>query len=126
MLADYLEWQRQDYQEALEAVRQGREDVKALVARDLPRISSTSSHESVDFRDELSDQAQRDIAAIYDWLHSQQAGDAGARWFVTLRGAIASLASLSSRCPLAPENRDLCLLSRPVGRKIGRGKSRGR
>ena len=28
-LADYLEWERQDYQEAVEAVRQGYEDVKA-------------------------------------------------------------------------------------------------
>jgi predicted transcriptional regulator len=29
VLADYLEWERQDYQEAVEAVRQGVEDVKA-------------------------------------------------------------------------------------------------
>jgi plasmid stabilization system protein ParE len=57
----------------------------------------------MDFRIELSDQAQRDIAAIYDWLHSQQAGDAGERWFVALRPAIASLASLPSRCPVATE-----------------------
>ena len=28
-LADYLEWERQDYQEAVDAVRQGHEDVKA-------------------------------------------------------------------------------------------------
>ena len=28
-LADYLEWERQDYREAVEAVRQGYEDVKA-------------------------------------------------------------------------------------------------
>ena len=28
-LAEYLEWERQDYQEALEAIRQGHEDVKA-------------------------------------------------------------------------------------------------
>ncbi len=60
----------------------------------------------MDFRVELSDQAQRDIAAIYDWLQSQQAGDAGARWFLALRTAIASLATLPSRCPLAPENPD--------------------
>lgn len=60
----------------------------------------------MDFRVELSDQAQHDIAAIYDWLVSQQAGDAGERWFVALRAAIASLATFPSRCPLAPENRD--------------------
>lgn len=29
VLADYLEWERQDYQEAVEGVRQGYEDVKA-------------------------------------------------------------------------------------------------
>ena len=28
-LADYLEWERQDYQESLEGIRQGHEDVKA-------------------------------------------------------------------------------------------------
>lgn len=28
-LADYLEWERHDYQEALDAIRQGHEDVKA-------------------------------------------------------------------------------------------------
>jgi plasmid stabilization system protein ParE len=51
----------------------------------------------MDFRVELSDQAQRDITAIHDWLRSQQAGDAGERWFVALRAAIASLANLPSR-----------------------------
>jgi wobble nucleotide-excising tRNase len=29
LLADYLEWEREDYQEAVQAVRQGHEDVKA-------------------------------------------------------------------------------------------------
>lgn len=47
----------------------------------------------MDFRVELSDQAQADIAGIYDWLHVQQAGDAGERWFVVLRAAISSLAT---------------------------------
>ena len=28
-LADYLEWERQDYQEAVEGIRQGYEEVKA-------------------------------------------------------------------------------------------------
>jgi plasmid stabilization system protein ParE len=60
----------------------------------------------MDFRVELSEQAQRDIAAIYEWLQSQQAGDAGQRWFLALRAAVASLTNLPSRCPLAPENRD--------------------
>jgi plasmid stabilization system protein ParE len=65
-----------------------------------------SSRGNMDFRVELSDRAQRDIAAIYDWLLSQKAGDAGERWFAALNAAIGSLASLPSRCPLAPENRD--------------------
>jgi plasmid stabilization system protein ParE len=30
----------------------------------------------------------------------------GERWFVALRGTIASLANLPSRCALAPESRD--------------------
>lgn len=29
VLADYLEWERQDYQEAVEGIRQGLQDVKA-------------------------------------------------------------------------------------------------
>ena len=29
VLADYLEWERQDYQETVEGIRQGYEDVKA-------------------------------------------------------------------------------------------------
>ena len=60
----------------------------------------------MDFRVELTDQAKHDIDAIYAWFRSQQAGDAGARWFMALRTAVASLANLPSRCPLAPENQD--------------------
>ncbi|PYR72462.1 MAG: type II toxin-antitoxin system RelE/ParE family toxin [Acidobacteria bacterium] len=58
------------------------------------------------FRVELSDRAQSDIAAIYDWLLSQQAGNAGERWFVALREAIASLSTLPTRCPVSPESQD--------------------
>jgi plasmid stabilization system protein ParE len=58
------------------------------------------------FRVELSDRAQRDISAIYDWLRSEQAGDAGERWFRALRTAIASLSDVPSRCPLASENQE--------------------
>ena len=65
-----------------------------------------SSPGSMDFRVELSEQAQRDIAAIYVWLRSQQAGDAGERWFSALRTAVSSLASLPTRCSWAPEHRD--------------------
>ena len=58
------------------------------------------------FRVELSERAQADITALYDWLRSQQAGDAGERWFVALREAIASLSVLPLRCPVAPESRE--------------------
>ena len=34
----------------------------------------------------------------------QEVGEAGERWFVALRAAIASLAQLPSRCHLAPEH----------------------
>ena len=73
------------------------------------------------FRVELSDRAQSDIAAIYDWLRSQQAGDPGERWFVAPRSAIASLSALPSRCPVAPESRDAPIEVRQLlyGRKPG-------
>jgi toxin ParE1/3/4 len=58
------------------------------------------------FRVELSEQAQRDVSAIYDWLRSQQAGDAGERWFRALGTAIGSLADVPARCSLAAEDRD--------------------
>lgn len=63
----------------------------------------------MDFRVELSAQAQSDIASIHDWLQSQSAGDAGERWFVALRTAIASLKQLPSRCAVAPESQDFSI-----------------
>lgn len=66
------------------------------------------------FRVELSERAQRDISAIYDWLCSEQAGDAGERWFGALRLAIASLSDVPSRCPVAPENRDASVTVRQL------------
>jgi plasmid stabilization system protein ParE len=56
------------------------------------------------FRVELSDRAQSDIAAIYDWLLSQQAESAGERRFVALREAIASLSTLPTRRPISAES----------------------
>jgi plasmid stabilization system protein ParE len=60
----------------------------------------------MDFRVELSDRAQQDIASIYEWLQSEEAGAAGETWFIGLRTAIRSLTNLPTRCPLAPENRE--------------------
>jgi len=60
----------------------------------------------MDFRVELSAQAQSDISSIHDWLRSQSAGETGERWFVALGAAIAALMSMPSRCPMAPESQD--------------------
>ena len=56
------------------------------------------------FRVEITEEAQRDAYGILDWLISEQAGQAGLQWFRGLENAIASLANLPMRCPLAPEN----------------------
>lgn len=56
------------------------------------------------FRVEIAEEAQRDAERILDWLIAEQAGEAGWRWFEGLEKAIATLADLPTRCPLAPEN----------------------
>jgi toxin ParE1/3/4 len=56
------------------------------------------------FRVEVSPKARRDADAILGWLLSQQAGEAGLRWFRRLEEAIGSLAHFPERCKLAPEN----------------------
>lgn len=71
------------------------------------------------FRVEISEEAQRDADVILEWLISEQAGDAGRRWFHGLEKAIASLVNLPQRCPLAPENTELPIETRHLlyGRK---------
>ena len=49
--------------------------------------------------------AEQDLVAILDWLITEQAGEAGLRWFLELEAAVASLASLPRRCRLAAESR---------------------
>jgi plasmid stabilization system protein ParE len=66
------------------------------------------------FRVETTAQAERDGEAILDWLLAQQAGDSGIRWFLALEEAIASLATLPKRCPIAPENEHFSLRSSTV------------
>ncbi len=56
------------------------------------------------FRVETTTAAEQDADAIFEWLLSQHAGDAGMRWFMALKDSIASLAKFPERCPLAPEN----------------------
>lgn len=58
------------------------------------------------FRVEPSAQAQLDLNDILEWLLEQGAGETGLRWFFRLEEAIASLAELPHRCPLAPENKE--------------------
>ncbi|MFY9682523.1 MAG: type II toxin-antitoxin system RelE/ParE family toxin [Candidatus Sulfotelmatobacter sp.] len=56
------------------------------------------------FRVETTATAEQDADAILDWLLSEHAGETGKHWFLALQDAIASLAELPERCPLAPEN----------------------
>jgi hypothetical protein len=56
------------------------------------------------FRVETTATAEREADAILDWLLSEHAGETGMRWFAALYDAIASLAELPTRCPLAPES----------------------
>jgi toxin ParE1/3/4 len=58
------------------------------------------------FRVEITEEAEHDAKAILDWLISEEAGEAGLRWFQRLKEAIASLDIFPGRCPLAPENKD--------------------
>ena len=56
------------------------------------------------FRVRTTTKAKRDLDAILARLLSQEAGEAGLRWFQGLREAVASLAHSPQRCALAPEN----------------------
>lgn len=58
----------------------------------------------MDFRVETSAEAELDAISIFEWLISQEAGETGLRWFLSMEEAIASLAHFPERCPLAPEN----------------------
>jgi plasmid stabilization system protein ParE len=57
------------------------------------------------FRVSVSAKAKRDLDGILAWLLAEEAGETGLRWFQGLKNALASLANLPERCPLAPENR---------------------
>jgi plasmid stabilization system protein ParE len=56
------------------------------------------------FRVETTVEAEQDADNILAWLLSEHAGETGIRWFAALQDAVASLAELPLRCPLAPEN----------------------
>jgi len=56
------------------------------------------------FRVKTSTKARRDLDSILARLLSQEAGEAGLRWFHGMREAVASLAHSPQRCALAPEN----------------------
>ena len=55
------------------------------------------------FRVEPTERAKRDLDAILEWLLSQDAGEAGLRWFRRMGEAILSLSEFPQRCPVAPE-----------------------
>lgn len=56
------------------------------------------------FRVETAAAAEQDVEAIFEWLISRNAGEAGLRWLAELEDAIASLNMNPQRCPIAPEN----------------------
>jgi len=56
------------------------------------------------FHDEITKEAESDSNAILEWLISEHAGETGFQWFQGLDKAIDSLASMPTRCPVAPEN----------------------
>ena len=56
------------------------------------------------FRVETTAEADREAAAILEWLIANHAGQAGLRWFRALEKAVESLATFPRRCALAPEN----------------------
>jgi plasmid stabilization system protein ParE len=51
--------------------------------------------------------AKQDARDILSWLRSQEAGEAGLRWFQGMQKAIASLSKMPTRCGLAPENKNI-------------------
>ena len=64
-LAAYLEWERQDFEEAVEGIRQGYEDVKAGRTRSAAEfLAQMRQKHGV----EMSAQAERDADAIFEWL----------------------------------------------------------
>ena len=56
------------------------------------------------FRVEQTEQSERDLDGILEWLLAQQAGKTGLRWFQKLKEACDSLSELPHRCKLAPED----------------------
>jgi plasmid stabilization system protein ParE len=56
------------------------------------------------FRVETTARAERDADKLLRWLLARHAGETGLRWYEGLENAIATLAELPERCPLAPEN----------------------
>ncbi len=57
-----------------------------------------------EFRIVLSDEAQRNITAIYQWIEDRSAKGA-TRWYLALHARLSSLESNPHRFALAPENR---------------------
>src|SRR5438477_1979452 len=57
-LAAYLEWERQDFEGAVQGIQQGHDDVKA--GRSRRTSSSATCARSMAFRVEISAQAERD------------------------------------------------------------------
>lgn len=53
----------------------------------------------------LSDGAEQDVAAIYNWIACRSA-DVAARWYQAFRQAVTALSYDPQRFPVAPESRE--------------------
>lgn len=74
--AAYLDWERQDYQEAVEGIRQGYEDLKAGRTQPADEVFEELAP-SMAFRVKPTTKAKRDLDIILGWLFVQYAGESG-------------------------------------------------
>jgi plasmid stabilization system protein ParE len=58
------------------------------------------------FRVSQTQEVDHELESILFWLRTEEAGDAGLRWFKRLAKALESLREFPKRCPIAPESID--------------------
>ena len=56
------------------------------------------------YRIEITERAQADADAAYDWMVEHVSATHAERWYQELLQQIGTLARLPARCPLAPES----------------------
>ena len=92
VLATALEWERHDYQAAVEGISRGYESVKAGHTRPASEFMD-ELRENMAFEVRTTPDSEQDAAEILDWLMLHHAGETGLRWFLRMDEAIASLLS---------------------------------